>query len=125
MPELAAWCAKVNESKRVEYLIPHVSRSGMSRWIELFHCGPEGLDVCWPDIEPERKATETDAEFKARAKAYQETFRRLLWSWNHRCFVVGGCGMDMVFYTMDRLGSVFGYYDFGNSVQRYGISRAE
>lgn len=139
MPRLAAWCARVDRTGEVHYLIPHVARSGMSRWIELFHCGKSGgADVCWPDTEPTDKrevgdrlgrprgAEVTDAEFRQYVKDYRETFRRLPgWQWRRRCFVVGGCGMDMVFATVDALGDVFGYADWGNKIRRSGLSRAE
>ena len=126
MPEAAKWCARAAEVGTVHYLVPHVARSGMSRRIELFVSMPDGgIEPFWPDREPETKPGESVKEFRARAKAYKETFRRLSWSWKHRCFVVGGCGMDMVFATMDGIGDVFGYYDFGNTIQRRGLSRAE
>lgn len=117
MPRLYAELKRIDRAKRVFYLIPHVARSGMSRRIELFY--PEkggGVDVVWPDYEPGEGAT---------ARELETLRRRICWNRERCCFVVGGCGMDMVFWLVDHLGHAFGFENWGNKIHRSGLSRAE
>lgn len=117
MPRLYAELQRIQRTRTVFYLIPHVARSGMSRRIELFY--PQkggGVDVVWPDYEPGEGTTAHDLETLRK---------RIDWSRRHRCFVIGGCGMDMVFALVDHLGSVFGFENWGNKIRRNGLSRAE
>jgi hypothetical protein len=114
MPDMAEWVDRAIAHGTIYYLVESVSRSGMMRSITLYTIGtdrdgkPE-LKVAWPDYEASEKAR-----------------REIMWSRKHRCFRVGGCGMDMVFHLLYELGSMFGVGDkLANHVRRESLSRAD
>lgn len=135
MPELYAWLCAAKRHGTIYYVVQHVSRSGMSRDIILHTIKDGTLCVAWPDSEATipRDAARyagstggelTRAQFAAYRRHYKDTFGRLSFRYSKRAFVMGGCGMDMVFACIYNLGGVFGLPDLGNTVRRESLTRS-
>lgn len=108
---------------RVHFTIPQRSRSGMSRQIQLFVVTDDHrIDMLWPSYygvyqngSSEAKRLEEAIAKLGDWKAASEVVRKD-WGFNidKRAFVVGGCGMDMVFHLIYTLfGQAYGNYDLG------------
>jgi hypothetical protein len=103
--ELAALRAKIQPGDEIDCILRSVSASGMTRHISLYH---KGINITF------------EAACILEENPYNE------WR-GHRAIKVGGCGMDMGFETVYRLGrrlfpDGFKPSDAGRSYGRNGTS---
>lgn len=118
---LADWLERAKEHGTIYYVIPSVSRSGMSRQIRLYTIDGRGPSMChlWPGARPDYPADRYGEDLDAIARDWGFSFDK-------RAFVVGGCGMDMVFALVDSLASKAGVGgrgrdSYANTVRREGL----
>jgi hypothetical protein len=105
---LATWLHKAEKHGTIYYAIEQVSRSGMSRQIVLSTIVKDknrklSLQRLWPSIPWPSGASIEDHNEALDFVAADWGF-----SFKTRNFVIGGCGMDMVFALVDRLASLSG-----------------
>lgn len=104
------WLQEAAKHGTIYYTIPHVARSGMSRRIVLGTIAAGRLITLWPNaVDGSGDINDLDAI----AKDWRFSF-------HHRAFVIGGCGMDMVFALIDDLAGMAGLNGgkYANSVRR-------
>ena len=120
---LADWLSKAHEHGTIYYVIQSVSRSGMSRQIRLYTIarrdGGPAIVHLWPAAPEDYPANRYSEDIDAIARDWGFSFDK-------RAFVVGGCGMDMVFALIDSLAHKAGVAGAGrssyaNSVRRDGL----
>ena len=103
----------------IYYTIPHVARTGMSRRIQLITVAKGGILRLWPGGLPDLDCPALDSD------AMDVIARDWGFSYKHRAFVIGGCGMDMVFALIDDLADrAYGYKgkeDYANAVRRESL----
>lgn len=128
--ELWRWLKQAEKHGTIYYEVTHVARSGMSRRIVLqtiAHKNEEhrragrnesvGVDRVqlvnlFPSLPDDDFPTWRD-----RSEALDIVAKDWGFSFKHRAFVIGGCGMDMVFAQVDYLASIAGLK--GNGAQSY------
>jgi hypothetical protein len=115
---LKAWLIAAEKHGTIYYEITNVARSGMSRRIVLQTIrmvkGKPVLDNLFPGL-PE---TDFGGDWKKRSDAVDMVAKDWGFSFKHRAFVVGGCGMDMVFALVDDLASKAGIKAIPNKDKR-------
>lgn len=137
---LATWLREAHKHGGIVFDIPKVARSGMSRQIVLARVVPAKktgkktaggfweerpayIERLFPTLpESFYKTGEGGRSYGYALDAVAKDWR---FSFKSRNFVVGGCGMDMVFALVDWLGelaglkaSEFGGHSFGNACKR-------
>lgn len=117
---LAAWLRRAEAHGTIYYVVSHVSRSGMSRNIEIatiiVRKRKPDLVKLWPHVDEADLPAGTDysAALDVIARDWGFSFRN-----NQRCFVISGCGMDMVFALVDNLAAKAGLpRGYANRVRR-------
>lgn len=111
---LGAWLLNALNHGTIYYTIPQVARSGMSRRIVLativMRNGAPELSTLWP------RSTAPDGDDNEALDLIAKDWR---FSFKHRAFVIGGCGMNMVFALIDDLASTAGLEGgkYANSVR--------
>lgn len=116
---LHKWLSEAEQHGEIYYTIPHVARSGMSRRIVLATIRYPALatddqrpqlHAIWPrTLDPNGDSNET---LEAIGRDWGFSFK-------HRAFIVGGCGMDMVFALVDDLAGKAGMpRGYANRVRR-------
>jgi len=128
---LAYWLTKAREHGTVYYTIPSVSRSGMSRQIRLYRIDsadgrPHDIVHLWPSIRTADMSPEIERGGGGFSSALDAIARDWGFSFDKRAFVVGGCGMDMVFALVDSLAAKAGlrgtgHDSYANTVRREGL----
>lgn len=98
---LRAWLLGALRSGTIYYTIPHVARSGMSRRITLHRVVGGEVRRLFPSLPK-------GSEPKVYSAALDVVAKDWGFSFTHQSFVIGGCGMDMVFAQIDYLASIAG-----------------
>ena len=135
---LAMWLREAHRHGGIVYDIPKVARSGMSRQIVLARVVPA------PSSHVRRAAgtlpfvhahierlfpTLPESFYKPGGRGYSDALDAVALDWGFsfksRNFVVGGCGMDMVFALVDHLARIAGLessefrgHSFANACKR-------
>jgi len=130
---LARWLLAAYKHGGIVYDIPKVARSGMSRQIVLARIvpaetskrksrppGPAYIERLWPTPLPDGPFG-AGGQFSAALDAIAKDWG---FSFKTRNFVVGGCGMDMVFALVDHLATKAGLTkeEFGGRLLRGELS---
>jgi|GEM_PF-3816823 len=123
---LRTWLLRAKAYGVIYYNIPNISRSGMSRDIQLAR-----LDVStdalgnlipvpfrlYPEIGDRPDTISDVMSWYDIGNAHAA--RVLDYNWKRNAFVIGGCGMDMVFALINRLARVAEIGgDYANHVKR-------
>jgi len=112
---LAMWLREAHRHGGIVYDIPKVARSGMSRQIVLARVvpakrggdpRPARLERLFPTL-PE-SFYKTGEGGRSYGYALDAVAKDWGFSYKNRTFVVGGCGMDMVFALVDNLARMAG-----------------
>jgi len=100
---LREWLIAAEKHGTIYYEVTHVARSGMSRRIVLQTIrmvkGKPVLDNLFPSLPD----TDFGGDWRQRSQASDIVARDWAFSFKYRAFIIGGCGMDMVFALIDHL----------------------
>lgn len=111
-----AWLAQVTRNGQVYYAAEYRSKGGDSHHITLAVAtekhGRPALDFFWPCPAPQYTTDDPGVEARALvgySEAVTIAAKAVGFNLKYRCFVTGGCGMDMTFATLDNLAGRVGY----------------
>lgn len=130
---LLAWLQAAAEAGTVYYLVRKVSKSGMSRVIELACVRNGDLDTLWPDGSGDPNDTESKEAIETVGGYYDALHiaaRHIGFNFKDRAFRVNGVGMDMVFHAVDTLSYIAQKdlpedaprVEYGNKLRRQSMS---
>jgi hypothetical protein len=99
---LGWWLQQAADHGVIYYTIPHVASSGMSRRITLHTIIDGELCRLWPSYAKEDEARGGFGDFE-HSEGLDAIAKDWSFSFKHQKFVIGGCGMDMVFALVNDL----------------------
>lgn len=103
---LKAWLIAAEKHGTIYYEVTNVAKSGMSRRIVLQTIRTvKGKPALW-NLFP--TLSEDGADWRTHSTNLDMVAKDLGYSFKFRAFVVGGCGMDMVFALIDNLAHLAG-----------------